>query len=67
LKERQINHARQRVAESKQRDALKESRLKRKRQDIEESFAVLRTWIRDTSTLESQPWIKLLGVMTGEK
>ncbi len=67
LKERQINHAQQRAAESKQWDALKESRLKRKRQDIEESFAVLRTWISDTSTLESQPWIKLLGVMTGEK
>ncbi len=66
LHDRQIQHALKEVAESKQWDALKESRLKRKRQDIEESFAVLRTWIRDTSTLESQPWIKLLGVMTGE-
>ena len=66
LKERQIQHAQQAVAATKQWDALKESRLKRKRQDIEESFAVLRTWIRDTSTLEYQPWIKLLGVMTGK-
>ena len=66
LKERQIQHAQQAVAESKQWDALKENRLKRKRQDIEESFAVLRAWIRDTATLEFQPWIKLLGVMTGE-
>ena len=66
LQDRQIQHAQQEVAESKQWDALKESRLKRKSQDIEESFAVLRAWIRDTSTLESQPWIKLLAVMTGE-
>ena len=66
LLERQLEHAEQTVAQSRQWDTLKESRLKRKKQDIEESFAVLRTWMRDTAALESQPWIKVLGVMTGE-
>ncbi len=65
LKERQLQHAQREVAESKQWDAIKESRLERKRQDIEESFGLLRTWIDDTSALESQPWIKVLAVMTG--
>lgn len=65
LHERQLQHAQREVAQLKLWDAIKESRLKRKQEDIEESFALLRTWIDDTSILESQPWIKVLGVMTG--
>lgn len=65
LHERQLQHAQREVAQLKLWNAIKESRLKRKQEDIEESFALLRTWIDDTSVLESQPWIKVLGVMTG--
>ena len=66
LRQRQLQHAQREVAESKQWDVVKESSLKRKQQDIEESFELLRIWIDDTSVLESQPWIKVLGVMTGK-
>ena len=66
LKKRQMEHAERAVAESKQWDALKRSRLDRKRQEVEEIFTEYLRWVEDTMTLEKQAWIKLLCVMTGE-
>lgn len=66
LKKRQMEHAERAAAESKQWDALKRSRLDRKRQEVEEIFTEYLRWVEDTMTLEKQAWIKLLCVMTGE-
>ena len=66
LKQRQMQHAERTIAQSRQWDKIKQSRLERMLRDVREAFDGYLDWVQDTMTLERQPWIKVLCVMTGE-
>ena len=66
LKKRQLEHVRRSVAGSRQSEAIKLSRVKRKEEEIEELFDQYLEWVEDTMNLEDQPWLKVMCVMTGE-
>ncbi len=66
LKQRQMQHAERTIAQSRQWDAIKQSRLESKRRDVREAFEGYLDWVQDTMTLETQAWIKVLCVMIGE-
>ena len=66
LKRRQLEYAERTVMESRVWDAVKYSRIRKKRQEIEDLFTDYLEWVQDTMTLEGRPWIKVLCAMTGE-
>ena len=66
LKKRQLEHVRRSVAGSRQSEAIKLSRIRRKEADIDKLFSQYFEWVEDTMTLEDQPWLKVMCVMTGE-
>ena len=66
LKRRQLEYAERTVMESRVWDAVKYSRIRKKRQEIEDLFTDYLEWVQDTMILEGRPWIKVLCAMTGE-
>ena len=66
LKKRQLDHVWRSVEGSKQSEAIKLGRINRKQAEIEKLFEQYFEWVEDTMSLEDQPWLKVMCVMTGE-
>ncbi len=66
LKTRQLEHVTARIAQSRAAEGLKRGQLLKKRKEIEDLFGEYLEWVQDTMTLETEPWLRLLCVMTGE-
>lgn len=67
LKQRQVEHAKRAAADSRQWDAIKRRRLARRMKDIDDAFRDHGVWVRETIALQSQPWVRILAVMTAEE
>ena len=67
LKTRQLEHLRRRILQSRLSEALKRGQLRKKEQEIDEIFGDYLEWVENTMTLATEPWIKLLCVMTGRE
>ena len=67
LKKRQFEHLEHVLLESAQAVQIKEARFIRRKEGIEQLFANYLNWVQDTMCLETQPWIKVLGVVKGEE
>ena len=65
LKKRQLKHVWRAVEGSRQAEAIKLGRVNRKENEIEDLFESYFDWIQDTMTLEDQPWLKVMCVLTG--
>ena len=66
LKARQLHQLELQLERSDQAEAFKRARQERGQRDIDTIFKEYLEWVQDTMTTEPQPYIKVVGVMTGE-
>ena len=65
LKQRQLAHAHSRIEQSRVSEVLKQGQLRKKQREIRAIFDDYLDWVESTMTLATEPWVRVLCVMTG--
>jgi len=65
LKARQLRQLALEFASSQQMESLVRSRKEQRQREIERNFDDYLTWIQDTMTTETSPYIQVIAVLTG--